>query len=266
MIRENVRYKALSPISHNGDETLSNTVPFRRQSIVVDSEVEEVPVISGNSIRGIWRRIGARHLLDTLGINEDECSVDLYHKLATGGSLSSSKDDIQALYRREVREKVPFLSIFGTALDSFILKGKIISGFLYPICKQTQKYTAIKTDDDIYKFISTEFYTRKDDYEEACGEELEKSDQMIYEGEVLIAGTEFNQTLIIDSPHPREIGCFFKIMQLFKEKPFIGGVSRAGHGQVEFDIDFSKYEKEIKDYENYLEENKEELKEFLLKL
>ena len=42
MIKENILYTALSPISHNGDETLSNTVPFRRQTIVVENEIEEV--------------------------------------------------------------------------------------------------------------------------------------------------------------------------------------------------------------------------------
>lgn len=266
MIKLNINYEALSPISHNGDETLSNTVPFRRQSIIVDNEVEEVPVISGNSLRGVWRRIGAKNLIEILGITQDECNADLYHKLFTGGSLNSSTDDIQITYRREVREKIPFLSVFGSALDNFILKGKLIIGFMYPVCKQTKKYTGIESDDDVYKFISTEFYTRRDDYEEGKDEVIEKSEQMIYEGEVLIAGTKFNQIVILDTEHYREIGCFMKVLQLFNEKSYIGGVSRVGHGHVKFDVDFTKYEKYIKEYEDYLQENKEEIKSFLLKL
>lgn len=266
MIKEKILYTALSPISHNSDETLSNTVPFRRQTIVVDNEIEEVPVISGNSIRGIWRRIGAEHLLKSVGLSQEECKVDLYHKLFTGGSLNSSADDIQITFRREVRAKVPFLSIFGTALDSFILKGKLICGFMYPVCRQTAKYTGIESDKDVYEFISSEFYTRRDDYEEAQDEIIEKSNQMIYDGEVLITGTRFNQVVILDTSHSIEIGCFFNILKCFSEKPFIGGVSRAGHGQVDFDIDFSKYEKEIKEYNDFLEENKEDIKNFLMNL
>ena len=266
MIKENILYTALSPISHNGDETLSNTVPFRRQTIVVGDEVEEVPVISGNSIRGIWRRLGAQHLLDAVGLTQEECKVDLYHKLFTGGSLNSSSDDIQVTFRREVRAKVPFLSIFGTALDSFILKGKLICSFMYPVCRQTTKYTGIESEKDVYEFISSEFYTRRDDYEEQQDEVIDKSNQMIYDGEVLIAGTKFNQILILDTPHSIEIGCFFNILKLFKEKPFIGGVSRAGHGQVDFNLDFSKYEKEINEYNEFLKENKEDIKSFLIGL
>lgn len=266
MIKLDITYTALTPISHNGDETLSNTVPFRRQSILFENEVEEVPVITGNSTRGILRRIGAKHLLESIGITEKECNVNLYHKLFTGGSLNSSEEHIQALYRKEIREKIQFLSIFGSALDTFILKGKLIIGFMYPVCKQTEKYTDIKSEDDVYKFISTEFYTRKDDYEENKDEIIEKSEQMIYEGEVLIAGTKLNQKIILDTKHYKEIGCFMKILQLFKEKPYIGGISRAGHGKLDFDINFKEYEKYIKEYEDYLEENKEELKEFLMKI
>ena len=160
-----------------------------------------VTLVSGNSIRGIWRRIGAEHLLNTIGMTQEECKVDLYHKLFTGGSLNSSSDDIQVTFRREVRAKVPFMSIFGTALDSFILKGKLICGFMYPVCRQTTKYTGIESEKDVYEFISSEFYTRRDDYEEQQDEVIDKSNQMIYDGEVLIAGTKFNQILILDTPH-----------------------------------------------------------------
>lgn len=266
MIKENIIYKALSPLSHNGDETLSTTAPFRRQTVLFNDEIIEIPVISGNSIRGIWRRIGAKYLLEKLGIKEEEITAELYHKLFTGGSLNSSVDHAQITYRREVRKLIPFLSIFGSALDSFILKGKIVSSFLYPVSAETEQFTGIKSEKEIYGCLGIEFYTRRDDYEEKKDKIIEKSDQMKYEGEVIIPGTELSQLIILDSHHENEIGCFMQIIKDFSEKPIIGGVSRAGHGQVSISLDYKCYEKEIEAYNNFLTENKEEIKELLLKL
>lgn len=266
MIKKNIIYTALSPLSHNGDEILSTTAPFRRQTILYDNEIIEIPVISGNSIRGIWRRLGAKYLIEKLGLKEEEISAELYHKLFTGGSLNSSVDHAQITYRREVRRLIPFLSIFGSALDSFILKGKIVSSFLYPVSAETQQFTGIKSDKEVYGCLGIEFYTRRDDYEEKKDEFIEKSDQMKYEGEVIIPGTELSQLVILDSNHENEIGCFMQIIKDFTEKPLIGGVGRAGHGQVSLNLNYKEFEKEIEVYNNFLTENKEEIKELLLKL
>jgi CRISPR/Cas system-associated protein Cas7 (RAMP superfamily) len=95
MIKKNIVYTALSPLSHNGDETLSTTAPFRRQTVLFNNEIIEIPVISGNSIRGIWRRLGAKYLIEKIGLKEEEISAELYHKLFTGGSLNSSVDHAQ---------------------------------------------------------------------------------------------------------------------------------------------------------------------------
>ena len=52
---------ALSSLIHSGGETYGITTKLRREKFVQPSgSVEEVPVISGNSIRGRLRDLGTR--------------------------------------------------------------------------------------------------------------------------------------------------------------------------------------------------------------
>ncbi|MCZ4590637.1 hypothetical protein O4328_44720 [Rhodococcus opacus] len=56
-----------SPISHRG-ELIGTTAICRRMKVLQpDGSVELVPVISGNSFRGVLRRIGEELLRDVLG-------------------------------------------------------------------------------------------------------------------------------------------------------------------------------------------------------
>jgi len=247
-----IRYKALSPISHNGDEVLSTVSPFRRQKVNYEENIIDIPVLSGNGFRGNWRRIGAKHLLDNLGV--EKVSPDLYHMLFAGGALTGSTEDEQVTYKKEIRRLIPFLSVFGSAMGNFMLSGKLSSGFGYVISQETVKFTGIESNRTIYEFLSTEFYTRREDYEAD-------------ETEVLIAGTEIMQTVILKSCTDIEIGCFMSILQNWeKEGAIVGGVSRAGHGRVEFNIDFNIFQKEIEAYQTHLKENKEIIKEFIIGL
>jgi CRISPR/Cas system-associated protein Cas7 (RAMP superfamily) len=259
MIRLKIKYTALSPISHNSDEALSNITSFRRQCIKNKDEVLEIPVVTGNSVRGILRRVGADMIINDLGMTKEELNVNLYHKFYTGGSLTKGTDEAKVNLKRSIREFLPNLSVFGTAMDDFILKGKLICGFLYPVSKQTETFTGIESTQDVYELLSTEFYTRRDDFE---GESKE-TNQMLYETEVLIAGSELSQDIILDTDKEIEIGFFCKTLKKFSEKPFIGGVSRAGHGKVEMDINFSEYQKYIDKYDEFIEQRRVEIIEFV---
>lgn len=262
MIKLTVNYKALSPISHNSDENLSNTTSFRRQSIKNAEKVIEIPVVTGNSMRGILRRVAADVFFKDIEVLKEDLSVDVYHKFYTGGSLTKGTDEAKVNEKRAIRELAIPLSVFGTAMDDFILKGKLICGFLYPVSKQTETFTGIESNQDVFELLSTEFYTRRDDFEG----QSETSNQMLYESEVLIPGTELNQIIILDTENPIEIGFFMKVFNKFSEKPYIGGVSRAGHGRVNIDVDLSEYDKHIDSYEDFIKTNKVAIKEFVTKL
>lgn len=262
----NIKYAAVSPISHNGDEILSTIAPFRRQKINYNGEIIDVPAVSGNSFRGVWRRLGADILMKLLGL--EKVKPELYHILFAGGALEGSNEDEQVLFKREIREKIPFLSVFGSAINTFILEGKLSSGFGYVVSKECEQMTDIKSERSIYEFLSTEFYTRREDYEAEKNEVVDGTVQMKYECETLIAGTELQQTLILKSDKDNEIGCFMSILKEWNDNgAVIGGVSRAGHGRVKIEgINFDDYKDQIEGYKKYCIDNAEIIKELLLKL
>jgi hypothetical protein len=260
-----VIYTALSPISHNSDETLSTVSPFRRQKVNYNNEIIDIPVLSGNSFRGVWRRIGAKHLIESLNI--EKIDAKLYHLLFAGGALTGSTEDEQIQHKRKIRELVPFLSVFGSSMGNFMLSGKLSSGFGYVISEETEQFTNEKSNRSVYEFLSTEFYTRREDFETENDSETADTIQMKYETEVLISGTKIKQTLIFKDFNGLELGCFMNILQIWKNQgAVIGGVNRVGHGRVDFNIDFDKYKEYIEKYENFLADNYDTIKDFLVML
>jgi hypothetical protein len=87
---------ALTSISHIG-ESYGINARLRREKIVQpDGAVEEVPIISGNAIRGILRDRGMVHMLRTLGYGIEEdgqsrgLSLEAFYFLLSGGALTKT--------------------------------------------------------------------------------------------------------------------------------------------------------------------------------
>lgn len=88
-----IKVTALSPISHgaftDGADT-GNIMEFRRMPIVIDGQAVQIPVISGNALRGTMRRLLAREFFQVLGIGkifEQKEQDKLYAILGNGGAL-----------------------------------------------------------------------------------------------------------------------------------------------------------------------------------
>ena len=59
---------ALSSISHNGGQSFGINSKLRREGFVQpDGSVEDVPVLSGNGLRGLLRDRGMLHMCRALG-------------------------------------------------------------------------------------------------------------------------------------------------------------------------------------------------------
>lgn len=166
---------ALTSVSHIG-ETFGINARLRREKIVMaDGSVEEIPVISGNSLRGTLRDRGMLHMCRALGYGVDEetgevrgLSLPAFYFLFSGGSLTSTADrglDLDAA--RELRHLIPLVSVFGGAMGNQIMPGKLSIGKLYPICRETLHLipTRFHLDrhESIWEMVQEEAYTRKDD-------------------------------------------------------------------------------------------------------
>ncbi len=136
---------ALTSISHIG-ETYGINAKLRREKIVQpDGSIEEVPIISGNAIRGILRDRGMLHMLRMLGYGVNEAdgtvkgfSLPAFYFLFSGGSLTSKAGEgLDIDEARMWREKIPLVALFGGAMGNQIMQGNCKVGKAIPICKET---------------------------------------------------------------------------------------------------------------------------------
>jgi CRISPR type IV-associated protein Csf2 len=167
---------ALTSIAHNGGQSFGIESKLRRERFVQpDGSVEEVPVLSGNGLRGMLRDRGMWHMCRSLGYGVDEeagkvlgLSLSAFYFLFSGGSLGeSASDGIDVDYARRLRETIPLISIFGGAVSNQILPGKLKVGKAIPICAETMHLLPNsyqrQNPTSIWDFLQSEMYTRKDD-------------------------------------------------------------------------------------------------------
>lgn len=166
---------ALTSISHIGESFGINSKLRREKVVQPDGTVEEIPIISGNSLRGILRDRGMLHMLKTLGygVNEETgevkgLSLPAFYFLFSGGALTKVQSvglDIESAMRW--RELVPLVSLFGGAMGNQIMSGKAHIGKAIPICRETAhlipKRFVQGEPVSIWDLIQEEAFTRRDD-------------------------------------------------------------------------------------------------------
>lgn len=166
---------ALTSISHIG-ETFGVNARLRREKIVQpDGSVEEIPVISGNALRGILRDRGMLHMTRQLGYGEPGengapvgMSLAAFYFLFSGGALTKSAGrGLDIDQARAWRELIPLVALFGGAMGNQIMPGKLKIGKAIPICRETlhilpERYGAGEIQ-SVWDFCQEEAYTRRDD-------------------------------------------------------------------------------------------------------
>lgn len=168
---------ALTSISHIG-ETHGINAKLRREKVVQpDGSVEEIPIISGNSLRGILRDRGMLHMLRTLGYGVDDetgevrgLSLPAFYFLFSGGSLTKvSGRGLDIDEARRWRNTIPLVALFGGAMGNQIMPGQAKIGKAIPICQETAHLLPerfVNNGDElesIWELCQEEAYTRRDD-------------------------------------------------------------------------------------------------------
>jgi CRISPR type IV-associated protein Csf2 len=261
---------ALSSISHNGGEQNGITTQLRREKFVQpDGEVEDVPVISGNSIRGLLRDIGMFYMLQKLGygVNIESGKVEgltlpAFYFLFSGGALvSNGESALNVDYFRKMKETIPLIGLFGGAIGNSIMPGKIKIGKMIPICDETMHLMPEKVKSEtvksIWDYCQLEMYTRKDDEKnenlrkmidedtrKLLGSSGSKMDitkagpqQMMYYVETLSAGTKLFWKIVLEDVNDIEFEAFLTTILQFSKFPHIGGKSGTGLGEIAIKMD-----------------------------
>lgn len=269
---ETLRFKgnltALSPIHHGGSEDYGTTkLILTLPTVIINpltgkEEIDNIPAIHGNAIRGYLRRLVMDDFLTLLDYELD--SKKVYHFLFTGGILealdSKDKGAINLSLKKEIRELIPPISLVGSALGNQMIQGKLKVGMADIVCAETKHYIEEYSDYDFsaYNLKGSDFGTRLDDLKEGKTEEDEQAHQMKYEFETLIRGTKFTHEFILEDCDSIEKACFRRMISLWDERPYLGGKSGTGYGKIK--LDYPEID-ELTDaaYLDYVHERKEEM-------
>jgi len=227
-------------------------------NVKIEKKYYEIPFISGNSIRGILRRIVMKDFCEITGIKKMNKKV--YHQLFTGGTITDSTayEDIDK--REELIKTCPAIGLFGSAIGNMTIEGDMKVGMAFPKCKE------LKTGkNSFWNLIDIIFQTRHDSSKTEKDIEIveiaKEVNQMKYEYEVFLPGTEFNHSFVLISNNELIESCFYRMLKLFINNNYICGISGVGNGEIDLTnlLDFIE-DKKDKVYLDYLDKNKDEIK------
>jgi len=259
----------LTPLHHGGDEKTGAVTMLRRIIYIVDGEPMEVPYVEGNAVRGMLRRLIMQDLLDRVGFKPSK--PRLYHTLFSGGVLEevelqeSGRLDLKL--RRDVRTWIPPLSLWGGSIGNQAFAGKMNVGKALPICRELNAYLPQQSLVSFYNYLTFTFFTRRAEREMEIAEEEkppepqpsdrfkkeEPTVQMKVEVEVFAPGTRLYHWFTLLDATPLEQSCFAHALDLWRDRPFLGGKSSSGYGEIRIDYNIP-YKAET--YLAWLEENK----------
>lgn len=234
---------AKSPIHTGSDDRLGNESILRRMVFLVDGRPMEIPVISGNSIRGILRRKIMKDMLTTVGYEPKSATkyTKLHHMLFSGGTLesveNSDKGYIALKLKSDIRQGIPPVALFGTAIRNQMIEGKLAVSFAIPICRELLSYLPDSARGhpqaslSINSMLTEDFITRRDDLREERAEG-EQAIQMIVHYEVFAPGVTFYHRFSLKEPSSVEEAILGRAIELWQSEPYLGARAAGGYGAV----------------------------------
>lgn len=225
--------KLKSPLVHGDfDDGLDtgNFRGFRRLSCIgIDNEIYRIPVISGNAIRGLMRRLLTLEYLKATGIQNDK----LYIAMANGGAIGKTLDAyIRPELIQSVKNLFPIISALGSALYSFMLPGVVNISFAILQC--TELATGDKPCADMLTDISQTRHIERTRANYIL-EDLEVK-PMPYTVEALIPGAKLDcKVSFLDMASDMDISVVCHGLNLLSG---LGGKNAVGFGEIELSQSF----------------------------
>lgn len=259
-----------SSLLHGGDETLGTTKLMRTKGWIYDGRKIKLPVVSGNALRGLWRRACATAFLDAyLEAGGEPVSLSAFYYLTSGGALhkGSTGSSIDLAGERSIRHLIPHVGLFGGAGLGRIQAGKLLVDEMVPVCMETvdrlsRIWPAVRDAPtagmSIRELVEIHGYSRQDDAKDVwmrrylrstdreaveaqitADEESDdakpagKPQQMRYENVELVAGTcLFHRWGFRLQPTREELAGLAAGLMRWAERPHVGGRNSVGHGNL----------------------------------
>ncbi|MBP3966106.1 hypothetical protein [Paenibacillus lignilyticus] len=265
--------KSLQPIVHGADipdegiAAQGNEQFFRKMKVWYEGKAVHIPVISGNSIRGIMRRLGAQSFLEMLELDPERIGRKLHYLLYSGGSLETgaakgrqkARQEPNRPFVEELREHIPLASLMGCSYKRQLLHGKLITDFLVPIVDEVAElYGQPKPGIRAAEITDWMFYTRqyRSDYPQS------DRNQMIYKTEYIVPNMTFVHGFTLMGASRVETALFYHLLEELNRYGRVGGKVAQGHGKVEFRYTLQA-DRSSEPYIRYIEKNKETIAAFL---
>ena len=230
--------KLKSPLTHGEfSQAQSNVLALRRFPVLVDGEITHVPAVSGNALRGKLRRIVMRHFLECIDFRRDEPTWDkAYGICANGGILTSYDTTVDPERIAQVREALPPLSVFGAAMYSWFLPGRMSIGICWPVCDLTVKLGAVKAPGrDVPRMVDIEGEVQHSRLPDRDRANPDDSKPMPHGVEVFNTGVELQSDIIFEN----ETTDVEKAVlgRAARTVSTLGGMISSGLGRIETDCD-----------------------------
>ena len=227
------------------------------EKISFEKHFDNVPFVSGNSIRGKLRRVVMHDFCKRVGIKK--LDKNLYHQLFTGGNITESTAYEDIGRREGYIAMCPMIGLLGSAIGNMTIEGELKVGGARVRCVENGT-----GDRSYWELLDSTFGTRLDSSKteneiQIKSETEEKQvNQMKYEYEVFCVGTVFDHQFVLTSDSELLTSAFWHALSLLKEDPFLCGNSARDAGEVDFLFKIPKNANQK--YLDYLEKRKDSIK------
>ncbi|MDK2870642.1 MAG: hypothetical protein PWP39_1877 [Pyrococcus sp.] len=294
-----LKMKALEPISVGYESIGIETLLYSLPVIGEDGKPIDVPVLPGNSLRGVLRDQMALQFLEDVISNAKNNNKDVKAHIGTllslfSGGILAGKDNEQSKVEpniiKNIMEQYVYLllplSIMGVAIKKIIIPGKLKVGIGYPLTEETKSLLkdlgVLQNDKEVPSLLKdivhSVLITRKDDtskvmqlkelLNEIQGEpkEVKPEDSAIQQRlyrQVVIPGTVFYS--YVEDVIPMSDEEWGLVIKTLKRLSNVGGRVAGGLGKVKIEIvgvSEEEQKKFIQAYDNYIS-NSNNLKKIL---
>jgi hypothetical protein len=247
--------KSDDPFADSSGELPSGT------PLTIEKSYYEIPVLSGNSVRGLLRRIMMYDYCEHIGL--DGMPAKLYHMLFTGGAITESTGKEQIATREEMIRLCPVLGLLGSAVGNQTIQGRLKTGPAQPVCKEHRT-----GDTSYWALLDRAFGTRMDsskteDKIKILDAEDGNPTQMKYEYEVLSTGTQLQGKFGLDADaEGLDAATLLAGIRLLEQYGYLGGQSARGMGEVAWELDTSALKASAQQYYEHIEQVAEQARQF----